>query len=107
MLLENSEVKEVRWITKEQKMRIVDFIQGAVYCWCKNKPDEWFSIRDLMGGENTFWEGTPLMPLWAEEENHDKAGKTAGMILKKVIAEDQRRFDTKKENLVRKYKWIK
>ena len=50
------------------------YIQGAVYCWCKNcKMDNqepiWFSASDLFGGDNYDWNGTPLLGLykWHEE----------------------------------------
>ena len=40
------------------------FLQGAVYCWCKNRKDEWFAARDLLGGDNYYWQSSPLMPLY-------------------------------------------
>ena len=46
----NSEIREVKGIDANQLKRILDFLQGAVYCWCKNRENEWFSLRDLMGG---------------------------------------------------------
>ncbi|MFA8341773.1 MAG: hypothetical protein ACEPO8_02260 [Rhodothermaceae bacterium] len=112
-LIRESKIREVQGISNEQKLRIEDFLQGAVYCWCKNRPDEWFSMRDLMGGSNFYWEGTPLFDLFQKHENIGKnnndaiaaAGKDSGWILKKVIHEDKRKFDTKKEELIRKYRW--
>lgn len=76
-------------------------------CWCKNRSDEWFSIRDLMGGDNFYWEGTPLICLWEKNKDVVAAGKDAGWLLKKVISDDKRTFETKKEELVRKYRWKK
>ena len=110
-----SEIREVYEITDTEKKRIIDFLQGAVYCWCKNRPDEWFSMRDLMGGENYYWEGTPLLVLYSKHESKGKhwetavkdAGKDSGWILKRVISNDKRLFETKKEELIRKYRWIK
>ena len=64
MLIEKTEIREVNGISKEQKKRILDFLQGTVYCWCKNRKDEWFTARDLLGGENYFWQGTPLFVLY-------------------------------------------
>lgn len=114
-LIPESEIRNVREISNEEKQRIIDFLQGAVYCWCKNKPDEWFSMRDLMGGENYYWEGTPLLVLYTKHKSKGKdwesavkdAGKDSGWLLKRVINQDQRKFETKKEELIRKYKWIK
>ena len=101
-------------ITEEQKQQIIDFLQGAVYCWCKNRKDEWFSMRDLMGGDNFHWQGTPLLALYLKHENQGKdsesavkdAGKDSGWLLKKVISNDMRIFDSKNEELIRKYRWI-
>ena len=105
-----SEIRDVTGITKEEMQKICDFLQGAVYCWCKNRPKEWFSMRDLMGGENYYWQGTPLYVLYKKHEGRsadpvNEAGKESGWLLKKVIHEDKRTFETKKEELVRKYRW--
>jgi hypothetical protein len=75
--------------------------------------NEWFSLRDLMGGENYFWNDTPLIVLYNKYINLGKlnddavlgAGKDGGWLLKYVINQDKREFETKKE-MVRKYKWI-
>lgn len=115
MALKNSpELRDVTGISHPEKQRIIDFLQGAIYCWCKNRKDEWFSMRDLMGGDNYYWEGTPLLPLYEKHENKGKdwesavkdAGKDSGWLLKKVIAGDKRTFETKKEELIRKYRWV-
>ncbi|GAB1473161.1 hypothetical protein MASR2M69_06020 [Bacteroidota bacterium] len=50
MLTVDSEIRDVYGITNEQRQRILDFLQGAVYSWCKNRKDEWFAARDLLGG---------------------------------------------------------
>ncbi|EKB55933.1 hypothetical protein [Bergeyella zoohelcum] len=102
----NETIRDVYGISDEQKNAIMNFLQGAVYCWCKNRSDEWFSIRDLMGGDNYYWEGTPLIALWEKHKDVGAAGKDAGWLLKKVINNDKRTFETKKEELVRKYKWV-
>lgn len=99
-------VRVVNGLSKEDKNAIYYFLQGAVYCWCSNKPNEWFSIRDLMGGTNFHWEETPLMALYEKNEDINAAGIDAGWLLKKVIDKDKRHFKTKKEELVRKYKWV-
>lgn len=99
--------------TEEQIRLMRAYIQGAVYCWCKNRPDEWFAARDLFGGENYNWEGTPLMDLYLyylgnDDSNHDyavlEAGKAVGRLLKGILVDDSRTFDMKDEytNL---YRW--
>ncbi len=109
-----TELRSVTGIDQTERQRILDFLQGAVYCWCKNRSDDWFSARDLLGGENYHWAGTPLLPLYLKHEDKGKdweqavkdAGKDAGWLLKSVIANDKRTFETKKEELIRKYRWV-
>jgi hypothetical protein len=108
---ESSELREVSGISMEEKENIKYFFQGAVYCWCKNRKNEWFSLRDLMGGDNYFWQGTPLLSLYLKHEGKNgepvkEAGKDAGWLLKSVIIEDKRLFETKVESLIRQYRWI-
>lgn len=114
-LIEKSTIIEVDGISVAKKRRICDFLQGAVYCWCKNRKDEWFAARDLLGGDNFYWEGTPLLALY---KKHVKLGtpdpvgaaaKDAGWMLKFVIEQDKRRFHTKKVTTpkfpIRMYQW--
>jgi hypothetical protein len=106
-----SELRNVTGITDEEKQRIYDFLQGAVYCWCKNRKDEWFSLREFMGGPNYFWQGTPMLPLYLKHEGDSadpvkEAGKDGGWLLKHVIMNDKRLFETKREALIRQYRWI-
>ncbi len=109
---EYSEVRNVRGIEGKEN-DILNFLQSAVYCWCKNKPKKWFAMRDLMGGDNYYWNNTPLIALYTKHIDLGKddadavesAGKDSGWLLKKVIYKDKRKFFTKKEGLVRKYKW--
>lgn len=113
-LTPKSAIRDVYEITDVEKKGIIHFLQGAIYCWCKNRPNEWFSMRDLMGGDNYYWQGTPLLPLYEKHENKGKgwessvkdAGKDSGWLLKRVISDDKRTFETKKEELIRKYRWI-
>ena len=100
------EVRSVSGLSKEEKSAIYSFLQGAVYCWCNNNPNKWFSMRDFMGGTNFYWQGTPLYRLFEKTDDVKAAGKAAGWLLKKVIERDKRHFETKKEELIRKYKWV-
>lgn len=67
-----------------------------------------------MGGENFDWNGTPMFPLWRKRADNGwdeddaivEAGKEAGWLLKTVLQNDSRRFETIKEDLVRKYRWL-
>ncbi len=102
---EEAIIKAVNGLLKEQEQSIRDFLQGAVYCWCKNRKEEWFAARDLLGGENYHWQGTPMFALYEKSHDEEQAGKDAGWLLKSVIKEDKRTFKTKKEGLVRQYCW--
>ena len=106
-------VYDVYKITSEEKRNIKAFLQGGVYCWCKNRKkeeNEWFSLRDLMGGDNFHWQGTPLMKLYDKHQNKEDAtklaGKDAGWLLKAVIKEDKRIFETKVDGRIRQYRWV-
>ncbi|MDR1120447.1 MAG: hypothetical protein LBM08_05975 [Dysgonamonadaceae bacterium] len=105
MLVEKSEIKEVHGISEEQKQRMMDFLQGAVYCWCKNRKNEWFAARDLLGGDNTRWEGIPMFALYAKSEDREQAGIDAGWLLKKVLDNDKRSYEAMKEGPVKQYRW--
>ncbi|RLA06567.1 MAG: hypothetical protein DRQ51_09055 [Gammaproteobacteria bacterium] len=104
-------LRDVSGITNIEEQRITDFLQGAVYGWCKNHKSDWFSLRDLVGGDNFEWEGTPLMVLYTKHRTAGakdpvkQAGIDAGWLLKKVIDKDKRAFDTKELQFVRQYSW--
>lgn len=108
-----SELRDVSGLSEREKEQICAFIQGAVYCWCKNRQAEWFSMRDLMGGENGNWEGTPFDALYqkhrrsglGEADAVDRAGKDSGWLLKSTLSRDQRQFEHKEEERIRKYRW--
>lgn len=112
-LIPPSPIYTVNGISPEEEQRIRDFLQGSVYCWCKNRANEWFALRDLMGGTNYFWRGTPLIALWnkhkiaglSNDDAVEAAAKDGGWLLKRVIDDDRRTFETNKEALVRMYRW--
>lgn len=108
-----SENRTVHGITAEQTEGIHNFLQGAVYCWVKNRPDEQFALRDLVGGENFEWEGTPLYCLYekhrlkgkTESEAITGAAKDAGWLLKSVVSDDKRTFIPGNAGLANGYRW--
>lgn len=102
-------------LTDQEVLEIRSYLQGAVYCWCKNRKTEkdepeWFAARDLFGGDNYYWEGTPLFALYNwHKENKAKdpvrmAGRDVGNLLRDVIEDDRRKFCTK-GGYRRLYKW--
>lgn len=113
-LIEKTEPRAVVGITKEEHDAIFSFLQGAIYSWCKNRADEWFSIRELLGGDNYFWDGTPLIALYTKHKEQlgkewdqaiEGADKDSRWILKEVIFKDKRIFESKKDDTIRIYKW--
>lgn len=113
MIIGIDNYKGVNGFKENEIKEMCSFLQGAVYCWCKNRRNEWFAARDLIGGDNYYWEGTPLMRLYKhylndEQDNGEyaieEAGKAAGRLLKKVLFEDKRVFETK-EGYTRMYRW--
>lgn len=113
-LTPSSPIRPVEGVGEGDQQRIYDFLQGAAYCWCKNRKDEWFGLRDLMGGDNFEWEGTPLFVLYSRHcdaglTNDDaikQAGIDGGWLLKAVLSEDRREFETERDDLSRRYRWI-
>lgn len=113
MLIKKKRIYSITDITAGNIMNMEHFVQGAVYCWCKNRPDEWFSIRELFGGQNFDWNGTPLQHLYVK---HILQGRTppyalkkasidAGRLLAGVLQKDVRIFDNRDRH-VNEYLWI-
>ena len=112
-LSQKSDLRDVSGISDVEKELVKAFMQGAVYCWVKNRRDEQFAVRDLMGGENFDWNGTPLQVLY---NKHIKLGKDdesaikaaaidLGWIVKGLLDADKRTFMVVKEGLVNQYRW--
>lgn len=111
----NTDQFDVEYLCDCKKEKIMAFLQGAIYCWCKNRKEEYFSVPELLGGENYDWNSTPLIALYehyiGEKESHDEAvyhaGLDVGTLLKQVVRKDDRRFSSLKEGTrARKYLWI-
>ncbi|MDB6067407.1 MAG: hypothetical protein JWR26_3615 [Pedosphaera sp.] len=109
-----SELRDVHGISEPEKELIKAFMQGAVYSWVKNRKNEAFAVRDLVGGENFEWDGTPLMVLYDKHINTgkgipdsiDAAAKDLGWLVKTVLAHDKRTFIPSKAGLVNHYCWV-
>lgn len=118
MLTEASELRDVYGISDSEKSLIKTFMQGAIYCWIKNRMGEPFAVRDLMGGENFEWAGTPLHALYlkhistgkGDDEAIKSAAKDLGWLTKTVLSEDKRTFEAGKvggpDGEVSSYRWI-
>ena len=112
-LSEQSKLRQSFGVRDENLVAIKAFLQGSVYCWIKNRKDEVFAARDLVGGENYEWGGTPLIVLYEKhislgknsEDAVTEAGKDLGWILKLVLHEDERTFDSCDAGMAKGYKW--
>ena len=112
-LVPPSELREVRGITEDQELLIKAFLQGAVYSWAKNRKGDQFAARDLVGGDNFEWGGTPLIVLYDKhvalgkdnESAIKAAAKDLGWLLKSVLHEDKRHFEAGRSGLTAGYKW--
>ncbi|MBQ0075473.1 MAG: hypothetical protein KBT34_14935 [Prevotella sp.] len=96
-------IKGVNNISQQEQELIKAYLQGAIYCWCNTERKyDTFYARDFLGGNNTFWEGTPVETLYNHylqvgNGNHDyafsEAAKAAGRLLKSVLNDDKRIFE--------------
>ena len=112
-LTPQSELRDVHGISDDKKVAIKTFMQGAVYCWVKNRKGEQFAVRDLMGGENFEWEGTPLYALYEKHIGKGKSVEDAvaaaaidlGWLVKATLVADKRNFEAVKD-FVNIYRWV-
>lgn len=100
-------------IPEDQKELILAFLQGSVYCWCKNREGEAFSLQRLVGGTNMDWSETPLIVLYERhiadgiesEKAVERAAQDAGWLLKEALAKDKRKFEATK-GYTAQYRWV-
>lgn len=89
---------------KQQRDLIYTFLQGTVYAWCNSNVEQRFCIRDLVGGNNRNWQGTPLQQIYqgfyeiyhyeknGDEKAYKETKKAIGHALKYVLNKDKRNF---------------
>ncbi len=89
-------------VSEEEQELIRAYLQGAVYAWCNCKKQEEFRFATFSGGDNYYWEGTYLYPLYDNQRTSDndravaEAAKYGGMLLKQVLEKDKRVFAARK-----------
>ena len=106
-------IQKVHGLSEEELQKIKAFLQGAVYCWCAIRKSDWCCARDLIGGVNQDWKCYPLEVLYRRcikaGRDHDhafaQAARDAGNILKRVLSEDNRTFETMEMGRTRSYRW--
>jgi hypothetical protein len=107
-------VRRVKGIGPQERVRIKAFCQGAVYCWIQLRRDEPFGVRELVGGENRNWSGTPLQVLYDRQiglgRKHQKAmelaGQAFGWLLKEALEDDKRTFKEVRQDRRKAYRWV-
>ncbi len=112
MLIQKGKIRKIHSISEAQDQEIKNYLQGAIRCHDKVAAGKWFSLRDLMGGANFDWNGTPMQALIEAYQGRSDAfkmtAKSAGWLLKAAIEEDPcRHYETKKEAFTRMYRWVK
>lgn len=91
-----------------QKIGIKEFLRGKVDDWIANCNGDEFAARDLVGGANRNWSGTPLESIYrkhislgkSEKAANKAAGVDLGWLFKTMLYEDKRKFSSRK-----KYVW--
>ena len=94
---DNITIRTVHGLEDIDLQKIRAFLQGA---------------RDFIGGDNYYWEHYPLGVLYFRHINagygheyaFDQAAKDAGKILKGVLQDDNRVFETE-GGYTRRYRW--
>ena len=113
-LTNHSIIRNVLGLEETDKRLIYAFMQGAIYCWVKNRKGEWFAVRNLVGGENADWSGTPLEKIYekhinagkSNDEAFEAAAKDVGWIVKAILSEDGRTFENDNSGYINSYRWL-
>ncbi len=101
MLLDNNGKKDHitignRGLSDAYAKRILDFLHGEVYGWCKNNPGEELSAQKLVGGVNSNWQ-EPIVEMYrhrvqaGSSDPVKSAGRDCGYFLRRVLQEDDMR----------------
>lgn len=115
MVIGDTYYMNVHGFTERELQRMRDYLLGAVQSWCRDRHGAWFAARDLLGGANHYWQGTPLMRLYEyymEQSDEDEvysvrqAGRAAGHLLKRVLIEDSKRMYETRQGYTREYRWV-
>lgn len=94
----NVGVVNVKGVSNMQAIR--NQIITSVNNWCFKNASKPFAVRDLFGGANNNWKGTPIDELYSRQikmcksprESHAQAAKDLGKIVKNVLEAEVRVF---------------
>ena len=97
---ETYEERNVNSVTENQKKEVKEFLACLVRIWCLTTPEKSFTCSELLN--NADWEKKPLCYMYdyykkqgesdEEAKNHDSVD--IGWLLKEVISEMPRKFET-------------
>jgi hypothetical protein len=93
-------IRGVSGITDAQRSTMLEFLKGAINSHCSKNPNEWFSIRDFLGGKHKDWRNNSFVALYnkwiSKGKEHSeavrRAGVDAGKLLKIVIKYREEEF---------------
>lgn len=107
-----------KWLTKEQINDIYNCLITTINAYLNSigkNSNLWFSLSDLIGGENKFW-SNPIKQVYNvyvahnEKTAFNNSAKDMGWVLLNILNKDIRKFKTerryKKRKYVRVYSWI-
>jgi len=108
-------LRRVPGLDDSQKKGILFQLRNAVNTWCDNNTGDWFAVRDLFGGDNYDWRGSPMQRLYDKHSDngfdHDtsetKAGIDAGWLMKEFLFYDERMFEQGYKGRVRGYRLMR
>jgi hypothetical protein len=115
MIIESSlQTRRVNGLAAVDLQQIDAFLLGILNARLQANPNDWFSLRDMLGGQNRIWDDTPMQRLYEKQLNNNvpepaavkRAGQEAGRLFARVIVADSRRFRTKKDKMIRHYQWV-
>jgi len=112
-IITSGKIARVPGIDSATFKKIVDYLDDEVDSYVQTK--EWFSLRNIGGGDRYDWTGTPLEPLFKHfneqpnttmEKAIKKAGQLCGRILRTVIINRAETFEQKGKNRIANYRVI-
>ncbi len=113
MIKDKSKIYSVSAKISEDEMNLaIAFIKGAVHCFCKNNPEQTFSVKTLFGGANNDWNDNPLQVFYDYYSKsgcvdaEKRAAQDVGKLLKSVLDDDKRRLFVENTNFTKEYTQI-
>lgn len=103
----------VSGITTAERRGVEAFIKSKVDAWITARGSDAFEVRDLLADVDPTWKGTPLRALTDhyrlscnEASAREKAGRALGKLVKSILNDDRRLFETSSEGRARSYGYV-